>query len=163
MVGHGADKVRSGNYAGQPVAIGDNEPMHAGACHACGGRRQIRVEAQHASTRWSRWWRRVWRRPAAEFRVVDQGGVVRLQRRGATLRSCAAGEVEAELRALLAELSEYGDAGRTIPDVFLLLGSRLVNLSGLADDSQLLGLAGVEVRAHAPDRPVVIIGTARAQ
>ncbi len=58
-------------------------------------------------------------------------------------------------------LVDFGDAGRTIPDVYVLVGSRLVNLSGLADEGQMLGLAGVEVRAHAPDQPVVIIATSR--
>jgi hypothetical protein len=36
-----------------------------------------------------------------------------------------------------------------------------VNLSGLGDEGQILGLASVEVRAQAPDAPVVIIATAR--
>jgi N-methylhydantoinase A len=108
------------------------------------------------------WWR-PWRREPAPLRVVDHGGVVRLQRHDATVRTCAAGALEAELRTLVSSLVDFGDAGRTIPDVHLLLGSRLINLSGLADEGQILGLAGVEVRAHADDQPVVIIATARAQ
>ena len=104
-----------------------------------------------------------WRRQSAQVRVVDRGGIVRLQRRDANVRSCAPGDLDGELRVLLGALSDYGDAGRTVPDIFLLLGSRLVNLSGLADDNQVLGLAGVEIRAHAPDRPVVISATPRAQ
>ncbi len=77
------------------------------------------------------------------------------------MRRCTVNDLEGELRALVAGLVDFGDAGRTIPDVYVLVGSRLVNLSGLADEGQMLGLAGVEVRAHAPDQPVVLIATAR--
>lgn len=124
--------------------------------------RASQTSASASEKGWGRWWRR-WRQPSSQLRVVDRGGTVRLQRRAATVASCMAGDLETELRALVTALSEYGDAGRAVPDVFLLVGARLVNLSGLADESQVLGLAGVEIRGHAPERPVVIIGTARAQ
>ncbi len=106
------------------------------------------------------WWQ-PWRREPSMARVVDRSGVVRLQRRDAVVRTCLAGELDAELRALLAALVDFGDAGRSIPDVYVLVGSRLVNLSGLADEGQVLSLAGVEVRTHAPDQPAVLIATSR--
>jgi hypothetical protein len=106
------------------------------------------------------WWQ-PWRREPAQLRVVDRTGVVRLQRQDAVVRACNVSELEAQLRTLVAGLVDFGDAGRTIPDAYVLVGARLVNLSGLADEGQMLGLAGVEVRAHAPDQPVVIIATAR--
>ncbi len=65
----------------------------------------------------------------------------------------------ARARRLASWTSATPDA--RFPTSYVLVGSRLVNLSGLADEGQMLGLAGVEVRAHAPDQPVVIIATAR--
>jgi N-methylhydantoinase A len=106
------------------------------------------------------WWQ-PWRRVHAPLRVVDGTGVVRLQRSGAVVRTSTAGALEVDLRALLTTLADYGDAGRTIPDVYLLVAARLVNLSGLADEGQVLGLATVEVRSHTAEQPVVIIATAR--
>ena len=106
------------------------------------------------------WWQ-PWRRQPAQLRVVDRGGVVRLQREDAVVRSCTVASLESDLRSLVGDLLDFGDAGRTIPDVHLLVGGRLVNLSGLADEAQLLGLALVEVRAQAPDHPVVVILTRR--
>jgi N-methylhydantoinase A len=108
------------------------------------------------------WWQ-PWRPTPAPLRVVDRSGVVRLQREGATVRACTAVSLEADLRTLLAALVDFGDAGRTIPDVHLLVGVRLVPLSGLADEAQMLGLAAVEVRTCPPDQPVVIIATRRAR
>jgi hypothetical protein len=106
------------------------------------------------------WWA-PWRRAVSELRVVDGAGVVRLQRQGAVAQATTAAALEADLRTMLDRLIDFGDAGRTIPDVHLLVGARVVNLAGLADDGQILGLAGVEVRAQPADTPVVIIATAR--
>jgi len=118
------------------------------------------LEVFTGAARVAAWWQ-PWRRDAAQLRVVDRSGVVRLQRQDAVVRSCTVNDLEGELRALVAGLVDFGDAGRTIPDAYVLVGSRLVNLSGLADEGQMIGLAGVEVRAHAPDQPVVIIATTR--
>jgi N-methylhydantoinase A/oxoprolinase/acetone carboxylase beta subunit len=106
------------------------------------------------------WWA-PWRRATTSLRVVDGSGVVRLQREDATVRASSAAGLEGDLRTLLVVLADFCDAGRTIPDVHLLVGPRIVNLSGLGDEGQILGLASVEVRAQAPDAPVVIIATAR--
>lgn len=108
----------------------------------------------------ARWWQ-PWKRVQAPLRVVDRSGVVRLQRQGATVRACTASTLEGELRTLIDLMVDFGDAGRTLPDIYILVAARLVNLSGLADDGQVLGLAGVEVRAHAPEQAVVIVATPR--
>jgi N-methylhydantoinase A len=106
------------------------------------------------------WWQ-PWRRHPAQMRVVDRSGVVRLQRQDAMVRTCASGSLEAELRAVVGDLMDFGDAGRTIPDVHLLVGVRVVNLAGLADEGQLLGLAAVEVHGQSPDQDIMIIATRR--
>ncbi len=102
-----------------------------------------------------------WHHAPSETRVVDRTGVVRLRRRDARVRVGTVESLEVDLRALIGSLTGYGDAGRTIPDVHLLVGGRIVSLAGLADEGQVLGLAGVEVRAHPPEQVVVILATAR--
>jgi len=118
------------------------------------------LEVYEARTQ-ARPWYRLGRRDLTPIRVVDSTGVVRLQRQDAVIRRSTAGVVEEVLRALLTELADFGDAGRTIPDVHLLAGTRLIALSGLGDDARMLGLAAVEMRAYAPEHPVVIIATRR--
>ncbi|MBA2354827.1 MAG: hypothetical protein H0V80_09190 [Acidobacteria bacterium] len=106
-------------------------------------------------------WYQFGRRGAITMRVVDTAGIVRLQRQDAVVRTSSAGVVEEVLRALVTELADFGDAGRTIPDVHLLAGTRVIVLSGLVDDAQMLGLAAVEMREYAPEQPVVIVATRR--
>jgi N-methylhydantoinase A len=102
------------------------------------------------------WWQR-WRRVRTPLRVMDRAGVVRLQRDDAGAHVCTTETLESTLRGLLAAVVDYGDAGRTLPDLHVLLGSRVLNLAGLADEGQVLGLAGVEARACSPGQPLVIL------
>jgi hypothetical protein len=44
-----------------------------------------------------------------------------------------------------------------LPDLHVLLGTRVLSLAGLADEGQVLGLAGVEARACPPGEPLVIL------
>ena len=95
-------------------------------------------------------------------RVVDHTGIVRLQRRDALVREASAAHLESALRGVLSTLSAYGDAGREIPDVYLLVGARIISLAGLSDDGQVIGLATTEVRGTSDHEPVVLIATRRA-
>lgn len=112
-------------------------------------------EARLAEPRLCGWLTRV----VGHMRVVDHGGVVRLRRRDALVHEVGAGQADAGLRALLTSLSAYGDAGRELPDVYLLVGSRIISLAGLRDDGQVLGLAATELKGHPDHERVVLIAT----
>ena len=108
----------------------------------------------------TRWWQG-WQRVRTPLRVVDRSGVVRLQRDDARAHACTVKTLEPTLRALLATLVDYGDAGRTLPDLHVLLGSRVLSLAGLADEGQAVGLAGVEARSCPAVQPLVIVAGPR--
>jgi hypothetical protein len=101
-------------------------------------------------------------RGVRHVRVVDQGGIVRLQRRDALVSDSTVGQAESALRGLLSRLSAYGDAGRELPDVHVLVAARIIGLAGLSDEGQVLGLAATELKAHADDERIVLIGMSRA-
>ena len=52
--------------------------------------------------------------------------------------------------------TRYGDAGAELPQVFLGLRGRIVDLSGLANASQLLALAEAEVAALSPEEMILV-------
>lgn len=81
------------------------------------------------------------------LRVLDRTGVVRLQRGAARVALTDLKHLNDELTRMVEELTDYGDAGRTIPDIFILYGARLANFAGLAALEQVLALAEVELRA----------------
>jgi N-methylhydantoinase A len=92
-----------------------------------------------------------------EVRVTDKTGVVRLQRRNAEVYETTIAEAINQLETTILNLTDFGDAGRSLPDIQLLMGARIVNLSGLADVSQALALAQTELENREPNEPIVII------
>lgn len=91
------------------------------------------------------------------LRVVDRTGVVRLQRGEALVLETTLTEIQSALEHAVESLTDYGDAGRAIPDLFILYGARIANFSGLADLTQVLALTEVELRSLAPATKLVIV------
>jgi N-methylhydantoinase A/oxoprolinase/acetone carboxylase beta subunit len=91
------------------------------------------------------------------LRVVDRSGIVRLQRGAARVSTTTLSALKAELTRAVEALTDYGDAGRTIPDIFILYGARLANFSGLAELEQVLALSEIELRALDAATKLVII------
>jgi hypothetical protein len=63
--------------------------------------------------------------------------------------------VRQALPGLLDSQTRYGDAGAELPQLFLGIGGRIVNLSGLVDAAQVLSLAEAEI-AGVPQDDVVL-------
>ncbi|HNM50895.1 MAG TPA: hypothetical protein PKN86_14360, partial [Candidatus Obscuribacter sp.] len=76
-------------------------------------------------------------------------------RAGAAEKSSKEG-TEDLIRRMVEEHSTWGDAGKTIPDILLLLGARVIDLSGLLNEEQVLSLARSEL-ANLPSGSEVIV------
>ncbi len=92
-------------------------------------------------------------------RIVDKTGVVRLQRNNSEIHLVRVESAAREIEAIVNKLTDFGDAGRALPDVHLLVGARIVNLSGLADLEQVLALAKTELENSAADEKIVIVAS----
>jgi N-methylhydantoinase A/oxoprolinase/acetone carboxylase beta subunit len=91
------------------------------------------------------------------LRIMDSKGVIRLQvRNGVVLQSVAANADKA-IQQLAEEHASYGDAGKVIPDMMLLSGWKIIDLSGLPDTAQVVALAKTELETAPPDTPTVIL------
>ncbi|MGH9838164.1 MAG: hydantoinase/oxoprolinase family protein [Blastocatellia bacterium] len=91
------------------------------------------------------------------LRVVDRTGVVRLQRETALVSETTLARINEELARVVDQLTDYGDAGRAIPDIFILYGARIANFSGLAGLDQVTALVEVELRLLDPATKLVVI------
>ena len=94
-------------------------------------------------------------------RVLDKTGVVCLQRGNAEVYAAPVADAVAELEKVITNLTDFGDAGRSLPDVHLLIGARIVNLSGLAELDQAIALAQTELENVPPDEKIVIVAAAK--
>ncbi len=90
-------------------------------------------------------------------RIVDKTGVVRLQRSHAEVYQSTVEAIAKDLEFVITRLTDFGDAGRDLPDVHVLAGARIVNLSGLAETEQAIALANTELENLAPEEKIVII------
>jgi hypothetical protein len=94
-------------------------------------------------------------------RIVNKTGVVRLQRNHAEITATTVEQSARELESIINRLTDFGDAGRALPDIHLLTGTRIVNLSGLAEVEQVLALAATELENSAPEEKIVIVAAPR--
>ena len=61
----------------------------------------------------------------------------------------------------MGELTEYNDGGKTLPNIYVVFGKRIIDLSGLIDEAHVLSLANVELAAIRPDDKLIILCSAR--
>jgi N-methylhydantoinase A/oxoprolinase/acetone carboxylase beta subunit len=95
--------------------------------------------------------------PPLQVRVVDGEGVIRLHSSGALVEGTDVAAAQNRLSALVDQHTRYGDGGSRAPAVWLLIGPKIADLSGVLDRDQLVALIGAELKARAPDEPVVAI------
>ena len=95
------------------------------------------------------------------IRVTDKTGVVRLQRSHAEVHETTAENIGRELESVITKLTDFGDAGRDLPDVYVLIGARIINLSGLAEIEQAVALAQTELENVSPEERIVIVASAK--
>ncbi|MDZ7269484.1 MAG: hydantoinase [candidate division KSB1 bacterium] len=89
--------------------------------------------------------------------IVDQHGVVRLTFEHAEIREMTAGEGRQRLQEFLEKCTHYGDSGAWLPGIYLAIGPRLVDFSGLVSINQILSLGTHELEQTRADSPVLLV------
>ena len=93
--------------------------------------------------------------------VVDERAVVRLIAPRATVALTTAAGLATTLAATIEEHTTYGDVGRALPDLWLLAGARIIELTGLTNAEDAAGLAADDIAGLPPDAPLAIIAAPR--
>jgi N-methylhydantoinase A len=91
------------------------------------------------------------------LRILDTDGVVRLQASNGDAKAALKEEAEGVILGLIEAHASWGDAGKTIPSMILLLGAKIVDLSGLLDQEQVIALARAELANVASAATVLIV------
>jgi len=95
------------------------------------------------------------------LRLIDEEGVIRLQKNNAWAYDATASTWEKTAKHLLDELTEYNDGGTQMPNVYVILGTRIIDLGGLQNEAQVYSLGGVELSRASADEKVIVIATKR--
>lgn len=95
------------------------------------------------------------------LRLIDVEGVIRLQKNNAWVRQSSVGKWEKDVQWMLDELTEYNDGGANLPNLYVVLGKRIVDLSGLSSPTQIFSLGNVELAGCGIDEAVIVAATKR--
>jgi len=94
-------------------------------------------------------------------RVLDAEGIIRLQLSNAHVISCVQENIRSEMAGIIQEHTVFGDAGALVPDIYLLVSGRILDLCGLIDASQVQALLDVELKDIPHDEPLVFLSRAK--
>lgn len=95
------------------------------------------------------------------LRLVDEEGVIRLQKNNAMVRQSSIAGWKKDAAYLLEELTEYNDGGTNLPNVYLVLGKRIIDLSGMQKGEQIASLGNVELAGFMQTEPLILAATKR--
>ena len=114
---------------------------------------QVRVfQGQVEERKW-----RIFSSRRAPLRAVDREGVIRVQRSDGVVAGATAQTGLAEMRRLWEEVTIYNGDSVITPDMFVIAGRRVVDLSGVSALEQALAIGRSELEGLAPEAPVALI------
>lgn len=90
-------------------------------------------------------------------RIIDREGVIRLQRKKGQVFVCEVGEYRTVLKDILAKNTEYNEGGAHYPNLFLILGKRIANLSGMQSEGQINTIADAELQGVAKNTTLIFL------
>lgn len=97
------------------------------------------------------------------LRLVDLEGVIRLQKSNAEVAQATVATWREAVSHMVEELTVYNDGGANFPNVYVVLGKRIIDLSGMTSEDQIVSLASVELEGYDPETPVIVAATLRLE
>lgn len=105
----------------------------------------------------------IFNRKVPALRIIDERGTVKLQiSKGNTLETTGE-NVYTDITKVINKLKTYGDAGISIPSLFILLSRKIIDLSHIMDEEQIKTITSIELKRIKPDERIVIIAQSRQQ
>jgi hypothetical protein len=92
-------------------------------------------------------------------RVIDKEGTIKLQINECIVDSVQHHSVKSKISEMIETLTTFGDAGALVPNIYLLVSAKVVDLTGLIKESQIMALADLELAKIHPDEEIVIIAS----
>jgi hypothetical protein len=94
------------------------------------------------------------------IRVLDQTGSLRFQGKNGEANLVKQNQAEAAIADVANRWCRWGDAGKVVPNICVLAGSKIVDLSGVPEIDQITTLAKVELEKLPADADVIVLATA---
>lgn len=90
-------------------------------------------------------------------RIIDKEGTIRLQNNDAIVRETEARNFKNIVSEIIQTNTAYGDAGALLPDIYVIYGGKILDTTGLINDSQILSLIELELKNYPQDEKIIIL------
>jgi hypothetical protein len=100
---------------------------------------------------------RIFSKRRSPVRAVDLDGVIRVQRSHSVVRSACAGTGFADVRRLWEDTTIYNGDSVVTPDMFVIIGSQIIDLSGVNSIEQALAITRSEFDGLIASDPIALI------
>jgi N-methylhydantoinase A len=97
-----------------------------------------------------------------QIRVVDTEGVIKLQIIDGVVKESSVAVVKQDILTIIQQLTFFGDAGALVPDIFILCGAKILDLTGLVQENQIFSLIDIELGSYLPSDKIIIIATKKS-
>ncbi len=105
----------------------------------------------------------VFKKKMKALRLIDRDGVIRLQKKNATVHQCPPSAWKSTVNRILGEFTAFGDGGEEIPNLYIALGGRIIDLSGIQSAEQIKALCEVELAGVQEDENLIMVCTLTAE
>lgn len=103
----------------------------------------------------------LFRKREQRVQVCDHEGVIRLKLAHARVQPATVGTAREAVHRLIEEASNVKDTGQVLPNVFLLFGSRVVDLSGIAQAELIYSMVDTELAGLPRETSIVFVAEPR--
>lgn len=90
-------------------------------------------------------------------RVIDNEGVIRLQKKQGDVFTLSVAGFDQDLTDAVEKCTVYRDGGKEVPDVFLIYGKKMIDLSGLIEPAQILSVGRAEIQGLPDDTKLLAL------
>lgn len=96
-------------------------------------------------------------------RVLDSKGFIKLQQSQASVQVSDVGTLEVDFKKIFDDLSTYKGDVVICPDLFLVMGGRIIEVVGVSSLEQGQSIISAELNGRNASEPVVVIGVRQSQ
>ena len=89
--------------------------------------------------------------------VISRDGTIKRKFDNVNLRNCTIGQVKTHIGELIEELRSYGDGGELMPDIYVVVSGKIVDMSGLMELSQILSLVEFDLKDLDQEENAIVV------